>query len=98
MDHYVIEGDISERHPCMWCVVDGKVKVNFTTLPQPQDSIVLDISITNNAKIRGPIRLARNLRAYHTFRQLLPVATKTSIKGEISHEIAIGLLNYSSNI
>ena len=43
-----IEGDISEHHPCLWCYVDGKMKMNLSF----EDKFVLDISIINDAKIK----------------------------------------------
>ena len=48
-DSITIEGDMTEQHPCIWCNVDGRLKMKLTF----RDQIVLDISMNNDANIRG---------------------------------------------
>ena len=47
-DSITIEGDMTEQHPCIWCIVDGRIKMKLSF----RDQIVLDISIKNDANIR----------------------------------------------
>ena len=48
-DSITIEGDLTEQHPCIWCIVDGKIKMKLSF----RDQIVFDISMNNDANIRG---------------------------------------------
>ena len=47
-DSITIEGDLTEQHPCIWCYIDGIMKMTLSF----RDQIVLDISIKNDANIR----------------------------------------------
>ena len=63
-DSITIEGDLTEQHPCIWCIVDGKLKMKLSF----RDQIVLDISINNDANIRGAylhLPTARVTRKYN---------------------------------
>ena len=46
---FTIEGEITEPHPCLWCYTNGRMKLKMSFKKQ----FVLDISINNDAKIKG---------------------------------------------
>lgn len=47
---FTIEGEITEPHPCLWCYTNGKMKMSLKKLKK---QFILDISIKNDAKIKG---------------------------------------------
>ena len=65
----ILEGELTENDPCLWCFLDGKMKMEiFAGRISSTDTLSIDVSITNKARIKEYIWLpTAMIRGTHVY-------------------------------